>query len=1443
MIFNRFKKIISGFLILIILILSSLFIGDRPYVEGNPNSYGLSTNWRWTPLSFIGNSSVSTALSNRVDSATLNIASNQTEEFILSLDQAPNGGIFTYSLGGLDQTAWTIIASQSFDSTNGINGTWDNLPTFLSGDENGPSDRLRHVNIPASSFSRWLKFSITNNYSSTQSIKNIGLRKFGLNNDYWVFVGASLTNMSIDYRNMNDAIKNDYGYDPLIFNTGNSGKNTSWLNDNIDIILSAHPNAKFIAIDMGGNDVSFNRPFTDTTQNMRNSFISDYTSVIQKIHNSGKIAIPGRITFRNYPNEYPGKPGTYVGGMPQNGSLPFNTELLDPIIASLTPDFYDSSAEHGAVDLYTYFLNNQWVLDGTDGIHPNVAGREFFDSIWRDTAFRFVYLGTFPTALTPQTFNTPIQDASSLVGIAELTRETSDINKAQSKLDEINSWPEFSTEQASLQTRLNNVVPTSALFYLIDFGRPESNYLTTPNWNNLSTTTASSSVNLITNAGVSSSIVLTIVNSFAGVSSTGLDFTDLPYNAERDSFNIRSTTNPNARLSLSGLNLAKKYKLTFYSSSAAATPSNVTDFTINGVKKSVTSSGNTSQLVEFDNIIPSNDATIVIDVSTLTNYGFINALSIRETENPPSCTDHLLNQDEILADIGGVCGTPVTLNYSAGAHGSVTGNLSQTINSGSSGTAVTAVPDANYYFVNWSDGSTENPITHSNVTSNINMTANFAIDTYSLSYTAGTNGTISGSSYQIIDYGSNGTEVTAVPNSGYHFVSWSDGVLTASRTDSNITANKSVTANFAVNVATCNDGIQNQNETGIDSGGVCSSRTYLIDFGLSSSQQTTLNWNNITTATASSTIIDIMDDSGLTSSIDLIILNRFTSTGATGVDTVSGVYPRNVVLDYFYVANGSYSTVKFSGLSLDKIYDFKFFASRSGTGTRNSEFIINNNNVVLNAMNNTNNTVSIDDITPDVNGEILITIQPEGSATYAYLNAIELTENVVAPSTYSLSYTAGSNGTLTGSASQSVNHGGNGTEVTAVPNSGYHFVDWSDGVLTASRTDSNITANKSVTANFAVDEIVEEDSLIISSVSSSPSNTNSVITWSTNIDSSSLVEYGLTDDYGYSTNQEDLSPRVLNHSVTISDLLSCTTYYFRVKSTDASNIVSTSDDYNFTTIGCIGSSPINKKISSSINNTSGGRLDLTSSGKGISLNISSNTVGLDAVFQIKDLDKNTVFNVSGKPTGFINAGNYVFDIKALSDKETYIPSFLKPIEVSLSYNDSDIENIDENSLLIYRYDNNTWSPLNNCRVNSDSNIITCDTSNFSIFSLFGKTKVVSSKRIGSFIHYGCKDPKSINYNYFSANDPSLCKYKDNKFIFNRDLKYGSIDNDVKILQQFLNKNGFYVSISGVGAKGKETNIFGVGTKNALIRFQKKNNITPSVGILGPKTRNLINSKL
>ncbi len=95
---------------------------------------------------------------------------------------------------------------------------------------------------------------------------------------------------------------------------------------------------------------------------------------------------------------------------------------------------------------------------------------------------------------------------------------------------------------------------------------------------------------------------------------------------------------------------------------------------------------------------------------------------------------------------------------------------------------------------------------------------------------------------------------------------------------------------------------------------------------------------------------------------------------------------------------------------------------------------------------------------------------PSGGATaYFYAFAAVPVNPVPAPITFTLTYAAGSGGSLTGETSQTVAYGQNGTAVEAVPDTGYHFVKWSDDVTDNPRTDTNVTADLSVTAEFALD--------------------------------------------------------------------------------------------------------------------------------------------------------------------------------------------------------------------------------------------------------------------------------------------------------------------------------------------------------------------------------------
>lgn len=79
----------------------------------------------------------------------------------------------------------------------------------------------------------------------------------------------------------------------------------------------------------------------------------------------------------------------------------------------------------------------------------------------------------------------------------------------------------------------------------------------------------------------------------------------------------------------------------------------------------------------------------------------------------------------------------------------------------------------------------------------------------------------------------------------------------------------------------------------------------------------------------------------------------------------------------------------------------------------------------------------------------------------------ELTKEEIHNENYAkVTYTAGEGGTIEGTLSQDVKKGTNATSVKAIPNYGYVFKQWSDGVTTATRQDTNVTDDLAVTAEF-----------------------------------------------------------------------------------------------------------------------------------------------------------------------------------------------------------------------------------------------------------------------------------------------------------------------------------------------------------------------------------------
>lgn len=112
---------------------------------------------------------------------------------------------------------------------------------------------------------------------------------------------------------------------------------------------------------------------------------------------------------------------------------------------------------------------------------------------------------------------------------------------------------------------------------------------------------------------------------------------------------------------------------------------------------------------------------------------------------------------------------------------------------GALGTLPTATRTG-YTFKGWSTSASGsvNVSTTTKVTGNVTYYAVWQINSYTLTVTAGTGGTVSGGG--TYNYGATAT-LKATPSAGYHFVKWSDGNTNASRTVT-VTGNATYTATF-----------------------------------------------------------------------------------------------------------------------------------------------------------------------------------------------------------------------------------------------------------------------------------------------------------------------------------------------------------------------------------------------------------------------------------------------------------------------------------------------------------------------------------------------------------------------------------------------------------------------------------------------------------------------
>ena len=346
----------------------------------------------------------------------------------------------------------------------------------------------------------------------------------------------------------------------------------------------------------------------------------------------------------------------------------------------------------------------------------------------------------------------------------------------------------------------------------------------------------------------------------------------------------------------------------------------------------------------------------------------------------------------------------ITVNASPTNGGTVTGGGAY--HYGETAT-LTATPNTNFEFQGWSDGSTDNPRTIT-VTGNATYTAVFS-EVGSVYYTITTNvdpvgaGTVSGGG--TYEEGSVVT-LTATANPGYTFDHWNDGSTQNPRT---VTVNSSMsfTAYFNHNYYTITVNANPSNAGTVSGGGAYYYGDYATLMATAYSGYDFVGWSDGSNENPHQVLVT--GNATYTATFSQSGMTYYTVSAyvsPTGAGTVSGTgtFPAGASTTLTATANPGYT-----------------FDHWNDGSTTNPRTVTVNNNMSFTAYFNTQQYTITVNANPSNGGTVT------GGGTYAY----------------------GATATL-----------------TATPNTGFDFLQWSDGVTLSTRV-ITVTGNATYTALFS----------------------------------------------------------------------------------------------------------------------------------------------------------------------------------------------------------------------------------------------------------------------------------------------------------------------------------------------------------------------------------------
>ncbi|HYK56338.1 MAG TPA: carbohydrate-binding protein, partial [Flavisolibacter sp.] len=533
-------------------------------------------------------------------------------------------------------------------------------------------------------------------------------------------------------------------------------------------------------------------------------------------------------------------------------------------------------------------------------------------------------------------------------------------------------------DSTSFTITVNDVDPSKTIY--VNF--TDGTYLAGAPWNNTGKEPAVNDnfAGLKDASGAATTIGIQLLTAWTGVNNLGANTGNnsgvFPDAVLRSSYYTNNTVRT---IKVYGLAPLSKNSFRLIGSRANPTVGVVTNFTIIGQTQSLNAANNAQNTVTFTNITPAADGSVTIGIAGAagSTYGYLNGLVIQSNYDdgtapaaPRNLTAQMFSGKVRLSWVDAAYNETAYEVYRAASEaGPYT-----LLNPGGNNAGLQVYDDATvaghttYFYrvraVN-SSGSSANAtatITTPNTSPVLAPIANVSMNTQ-----------------QVVDVPVSASDgpgevitlsVTGLPS----FASFTDngngtGVIHISPGNtSGVFTNITVTArdgNNATSTQQFSITVVNANVTSV-----------FINFNQTSPEGAP--WNNMNTApTAGAAIADLKDEANSSTGMSISLLDSWTAQTATGYTTGnnSGLYPDNVMVNsYYYNANNVARRIQLGGLSNSKKYNLIFFASRNNNATSLvTRYSAGGQSAELQVANNTSNTVKISDISPDENGQILIT--------------------------------------------------------------------------------------------------------------------------------------------------------------------------------------------------------------------------------------------------------------------------------------------------------------------------------------------------------------------------------------------------------------------------------------------------------------------------------------